>query len=72
MRYGVVVCPRCKLVKGVDLSKKTSRCPRCGKSLVLSHIKIFYHTDSQDELRNAIGHLNAQLGRKSITFGKTR
>jgi hypothetical protein len=72
MRYGVVVCPKCKLVKGVDLSKKTSRCLRCGHTLVLSKIKIVYSTDSQEELRRAIGLLNARLDGKSITFEKIR
>jgi len=68
MRYGVVVCPNCKLVKGVDLTKKTSRCPRCGHTLVLSKVKIFYRTDSPEDLRKAIGLLNAKLDGKSITF----
>jgi hypothetical protein len=68
MRLGVVVCPKCRLVKGVDLAKKTSRCLRCGHTLVLTKTKIFYETDSQEKLRQAIGILNAKLEGKSITF----
>jgi phage FluMu protein Com len=68
MRLGVIVCPRCKQVKGVDLSKKTSKCPRCGHMLNLTKLKIFYETDSQDKLREAIGLLNAKRDGKSITF----
>ena len=68
MRLGVVVCPKCKQVKGVDLSKKTSRCPRCGHLLVIPKLKIFYETDSQKQLRQAIGLLNAKLDGKSKTL----
>jgi transposase-like protein len=63
MRLGVIVCPKCKQAKGVDLSKKTSRCPRCGRVLNVLKLTIFYETESQDELRQAIGLVNAKLDR---------
>ena len=70
MRLGVIVCPQCKQVRGVDLSSKTKKCAGCGKTLSLEKLKIFYETDSQEKLRQAIGLLNAELDRKSITFKK--
>jgi transposase-like protein len=61
MRLGVIICPQCKQVKGVALSSKTTRCIRCGKTLQLKKLKIFYETDSQEMLTQAIGLLNAEM-----------
>jgi transposase-like protein len=61
MRFGVIVCPKCKQVKGIALSSKTTRCIRCGKTLQVSTLKIFYETDSEEKLRQMIGVLNAEM-----------
>ena len=61
MELGVIVCPRCKQVKGVDLSKKTTKCIRCNKLLTIRKLILFYKTHSQENLQEAIGLLNAQL-----------
>jgi len=61
MKFGVIVCPKCKKVKGVDLSYKTTKCPRCGKVLTIDKLKIFYKTDSQKKLQQAIGLMNAKF-----------
>ena len=61
MKFGVIICPQCKQVKGVTLSSKTTRCIRCGKTLELKKLKIFYKTDSQEKLSQAIGILNAEM-----------
>jgi hypothetical protein len=70
MKLGVIVCPKCKQVKGVNLSSKTTRCTRCGKNLELKKLKIFYTTGSQEKLRQMIGLLNAELDKKSDTMKK--
>ena len=70
MMLGVIVCPQCKQVKGVNLSSKTTKCTGCGKTLTLEKLKIFYETDSQEKLRQAIGLLNAELDGKSVAFKK--
>ena len=61
MKYGVIVCPKCKKSKGVILSNKTTRCIRCGKILELDKTRIFYKTDSKDNLINYIGVLNKKV-----------
>ncbi len=61
MIYGVIVCPKCKQVKGVDLASKTTKCPRCGKVLKIDKLKIFYKTTSHEKLQNAIGLMNAKF-----------
>ena len=68
MKFGVVVCPHCKKVKGVDLSRKTTKCPRCSKVLRLETLKIFYKTDSLEKLQQAIGLVNAELDGKLKEF----
>jgi len=70
MRLGVIVCPQCKQVKGVNLSSKTTKCVGCGKTLTMEKLKIYYQTDSQEKLRQAIGLLNAELDRKNVAFKK--
>ena len=64
MRFGVIICPQCNQVKGVDLNSKTTRCFHCGKILQMKKLKIFYETESQEKLRKAIGLLNSELERK--------
>ena len=70
MRVGVIVCPHCKQAKGVNLASKTTKCPRCGKTLTLKKLKIFYETDSQEKLRKAIGLINAEQNGKYTEFHK--
>jgi len=67
MRFGVIVCPQRKQVKGIELSSHTTKCIRCGRTLQMKKLKIFYETDSQEKLRQAIGLLNAELDENSIT-----
>ena len=70
MRLGVIVCPKCKKVKGVDLSCKTTKCLQCGKVLTIDKLKIFYKTDSQKKLQQAIGLLNAKFDGRLGEFEK--
>ena len=70
MRFGVIVCPKCKKVKGVDLSCKTTKCPRCGKILTIDKLKIFYKTNSQQELQQVIGLMNAKFDGRLGEFEK--
>ena len=70
MRLGVIVCPKCKKVKGVDLSCKTTKCLQCGKVLTIDKLKIFYKTDSQQELQQVIGLMNAKFDGRLGEFEK--
>ena len=70
MKFGVIVCPKCKKVKGVDLTCKTTKCLQCGKVLTIDKLKIFYKTDSQQELQQVIGLLNAKFDDRLDEFEK--
>jgi len=68
MRFGIIVCPKCKKAKSIDLSFKTTRCLRCGKLLRIEKLKILYVTDSEQKLRQAIGLINAEMDGKLEDF----
>lgn len=70
MRFGVIACPQCRHAKGVNLTTKTTKCTHCGKTLKLKTLIIFYETDSLQQLRQAVGVLNAQFDKKRDGFSK--
>ena len=70
MRYGVVVCPKCRNPKAVLLSFKTSKCTRCNKILNIDKLKIIYKSNSESEVRDVIGLVNADNDRNYNDFKK--
>ncbi len=64
MKYGIIVCPRCRNSKVVDLFYKTTTCFRCNKKIDLNKVKILYKSNSEEEIRKAIGTLNIKLNKK--------
>ena len=61
MRFGVVVCPRCRKAKAADLLFKTTKCGRCNHIIRLDAVRVVYKTDSPQKLRQAIGEINAGI-----------
>lgn len=59
-KYGVIVCSRCGMAKGVETSRKTTSC-QCGYEIDLSRVKIKYKTDSPLELADLVAQANAAL-----------
>ena len=70
MKFGIIVCPRCKKAKGVNLSSKTTKCLCCGRVLKLDKLKILYKTESRPRLQNALGMINADLDGRLEEFKK--
>jgi uncharacterized protein YbaR (Trm112 family) len=70
MKYGIVVCPKCKNPKVVLLSFKSSKCMRCGKILYIDKLKIFYKTSSKSKVRTAVGLINAERNKACTNFNK--
>ena len=60
LKYGVVVCPRCGMAKGVETRKKTTTC-QCGREIVLRRMKLHFLTDSPSELAARVADANAAL-----------
>ncbi|OGS51170.1 MAG: hypothetical protein A3K65_05580 [Euryarchaeota archaeon RBG_16_68_12] len=59
--YGVVVCPRCRRAKGVDLGRKTTTCP-CGLEIRVVPSRVKVQVGTSRELIEAVQRANAELG----------
>jgi len=58
--YGVVVCPRCKRAKGVDLKQKMTTCP-CGFEIRVVPARVRARAATPRELAPLVGQVNAEL-----------
>ncbi len=58
--YGVVVCPRCKRAKGVDLRQKTTTCS-CGFQIHVFPARVRARATTSRELAPLVGQVNAEL-----------
>ncbi len=58
--YGVVVCPRCKRAKGVDLKQKTTACS-CGFTIKVVPARVRARAATAHELAPLVGQVNADL-----------
>ena len=65
MRFGIVVCPKCRKAKAADLLCKTTRCIRCGYTIYLDKVRVIYKTDSLQKLRQAIAKVNTKISKKN-------
>ncbi len=61
MAYVVIVCSGCRLARGAAETAKTASCPGCGRRLRVAELRKYYRSESLDQLREAIGQLNARL-----------
>jgi hypothetical protein len=58
--FGVVVCPRCRRAKGVDLRQKTTTCA-CGFEVRVIPARVRARTATARELAPLVGEVNAEL-----------
>ena len=58
--YGVIVCPRCKRAKGVDLKQKTTTCA-CGFEIRIAPSRVRARADTARELASLVGQVSAEL-----------
>ncbi len=58
--YGVIVCPRCKRGKGVDLKQKTTTCA-CGFEIHVAPARVRARAATARELAPLVGQVNAEL-----------
>ncbi|MEF8848957.1 MAG: DUF1922 domain-containing protein [Candidatus Thermoplasmatota archaeon] len=70
MKFGIIVCPKCRRAKAIKLTCKTTRCPFCNHTIKISKRKIFHKTDSRKEIQNAIGLVNADIDGRYDDFKK--
>jgi transcription elongation factor Elf1 len=59
--FGVIVCPSCNRARGVDLSAAAVVCPSCGKKMNVGRAKVYFKTDSESELVEAVRKMSERL-----------
>ncbi len=71
--YGVVVCPRCRRAKGVDLQQKTTTCS-CGFEIRVFPARVKARADTARELAPLVGRVNAEIagGLKAVERDEAR
>lgn len=67
--YGVIVCPRCKRAKGVDLKQKTTTCS-CGFEIHVLPARIRARAPTPRELAPLVGQVNAELAGGAAVVAK--
>ncbi len=60
-RYGVVVCPKCRHARGMELKTQTSTCGRCGQRSDNRRLHVLYRAQDAEELRTAVGVVEARV-----------
>ena len=51
---GVISCPKCKHVCGVDLKHKSKKCARCNYTMNISKVRICAKTNQSNDLAELI------------------
>ena len=70
--FGVIICPHCTLVQGADLRMARITCPRCGKKVDVKRAKVYFSTDSPQELAEGVRQVGARLVYDIETPGAAR
>jgi len=65
--FGVIVCSRCGKVRGVDLSSRRTTCPGCGRSIDISKARVYFSTDDQAELAEAVRQMARDTAPELVT-----
>lgn len=68
MPFGVVICPRCRRAKGVDLKQKTTNC-QCGFTINLSLARIVGRVEHHRDLAPFVARVSAEIAGGSRGFG---
>ena len=59
--FGVIVCPKCNRARGVDLSVAAATCSSCGKKISVGKAKVYFKTESESELAEAVRRMSERL-----------
>ena len=62
--YGVICCPKCRFVTGVDLQFKSKKCIKCNYNINLKKVRIIFKTRDTGEIGNLI-----EITRKKVENG---
>lgn len=63
---GVVSCPKCKRVCGVDLEYKSKKCARCDYKMIISKVRIWVKTDDKNDLAELIKNVRKEIAEPTL------
>ena len=63
---GVISCPKCKHVCGVDLKHKSKKCARCDCSMKISKVRIWVKTNNHNDLPELIKNIKKEIAEPSL------
>lgn len=66
--YGIIVCPKCKVARGIRLRQKTARCPKCGKIWEVKSLRIIYTSKDARSLQEAVAMVNMKLRKNPKSY----
>ena len=70
--YGVITCPRCGTVQGVDLSHAQAACVRCRNKIDVTRAVVHFSTDSPQELADAVRRFVEMKRGQTVSFPAPR
>ena len=63
---GVISCPKCKRVCGVDLSYKTKNCARCNYTMKISKVRVWVKTEDRNDLAELIRNVRKEIAEPTL------
>lgn len=69
--YGVVVCPRCKRAKGVNLKQQTTTCA-CGFTIRVIPARVRARAETARELAPLVGQVNTEIAGGTEAYHRAR
>ncbi len=63
---GVISCPKCKRVCGVELKYKTKNCARCDYTMNISKVRIWVKTEDRNDLPDLIDNVRKEIAEPTL------
>ena len=63
---GVISCPKCKRVCGVDLKHKSKKCARCNYTMNISKVRIWVKTNDSNDLAELIKNVRKEIAEPTL------
>ena len=63
---GVISCPKCKHVCGVELKHKSKKCARCDYSMKISKVRIWVKTNNHNDLPELIKNVKKEIAEPTL------
>jgi len=63
---GIISCPKCKHVCGVDLDYKSKKCAKCDYKMNINKVRIWVKTNDNLDLPELINKVKKEIAEPSI------